>query len=68
MRKKLTYIRDWSELPVLMTLEQCAAVLNCTYENVRLLVKHGELPARKIGKSWRVNKEALKKMFEGGAA
>lgn len=68
MRKKLTYIRDWSELPVLMTIEQCAAVLNCTYENARLLVKSGELPARKIGKSWRVEKSALKKMFEGGAA
>lgn len=68
MRKKITYIRDWDELPILLTIDECAAVLSCTYESVRLLVKSGKIPGVKIGKGWRVEKSALRKMFEEGAA
>lgn len=62
--RKMTYYRDWDELPVLLTLEQCAVVLNMSYERVRRWAQTGILPATKIESTWRVSKKRLKEFFD----
>lgn len=61
---KKIYYRDWDELPLLLTLEQCAVVLNMSYERVRRWAQTGVLPATKIESTWRVSKFKLRDFFE----
>lgn len=61
--KKMIYYRNWEELPVVLTLGQCAVILNVTYELANKWAKEGKLPAIKFGKEWRIEKEKLRAMF-----
>lgn len=62
--KKYNYYRDWDELPLLLTLEQCAVILNMSYEMTRRWARTGVLPAVKIESTWRVSKDKLRDFFE----
>lgn len=42
-----------------LTPEEVAEILKVTPATVRKLLRDGELPGRKIGKSWRVTRQAL---------
>ncbi len=66
--KKPMYYRDWDEMPAVLDLADCAVILKITYETAQKWAKKGKLPATKIGGTeWRVEKTALRKMFEGAA-
>ena len=43
----------------LWTVEQVAAFLQLQPETIRSMARRGELPALKIGKVWRFQKEAI---------
>jgi excisionase family DNA binding protein len=47
------------DLPVLLTVEQAAAVLQMHPESVRAQLRAGRLPARKYGRSWRILRDEL---------
>lgn len=63
-KKKVLYYRDWDELPVLLRLEECAVILDTSYETVRKWATSGKIPAVKIADIWRVDKRKLQALFE----
>ena len=69
MSTKPMYYKNWDEMPAVLDLADCAIILKITYDTARKWAKKGKLPATQIGGTeWRVEKTALKKMFEGGVA
>ena len=48
-----------NELPLLLTVEQTAGVLQMHPESVRAQIRAGRLPARKYGRSWRILRDEL---------
>lgn len=60
------FYTNWNLAPALLTTEQAGMLLQMTPEHVKRLCARGDLPAQKIGKLWRVDKERLKAWMEGG--
>lgn len=50
--------------PEVLNTKEAADYLKAHIETVRRLARRGEIPAFKVGKDWRFNKEALKKWTE----
>ncbi len=46
------------------TLHEVAALLSCHYQSVRTYVKTGKLRAIKLGRTYRVSKEALQEFVK----
>ena len=53
------------EKSALMTIEEVAEYLRVHPSTVYRLVRQGSLPAVKIGKQWRVDREALEEWLRG---
>lgn len=60
------FYRDWDELPLLLTLGQCAMLFGRSYETIRLWVKDGTLPAAKFGSIYMVDKADVRALFDRG--
>lgn len=57
-------ISDWASLPVILSVEETALVLNCSQEQVRKLCRDGILPARKVSpRLWAVSKNRLREFL-----
>lgn len=52
-------VTDLAALPALLTADEVAAVLRLHPTTVKLLMRSGELPGRKIGGQWRLLKTDL---------
>ena len=57
-RQKRRYY-NWDNLPVLFSLQESSVLLQVTPECIRKYCISGKLPAIQIGKSWRVDRDAL---------
>lgn len=53
------------EMPDIMSPEEAAGLLKVAEDDILAAIKEGELKARKIGKSYRISREALEKFLEG---
>lgn len=64
----MTYKRqvwNWETLPVLIPADLTAFLLGITRTQVNRLALKGELPgAKKVGRSWYIEKNVLKQHFE----
>jgi len=56
---------QWSDLPLVLTSEQVAAVLQLKRRTVANMLNRGELRGVKVGKGWRVSRAALMQFMEG---
>lgn len=56
---------QWSDLPLVLTSEQVAAVLQLKRRTVTNMLDRGELQGVKIGREWRVSRAALMQFVEG---
>ena len=52
-------------IPDVMTVEEAAAYLKVSAEDVIAVIESGELPARKIGTQYRISKDAVSKFLGG---
>lgn len=52
-------ILTWQDLPLVLTTEQVAEVLQLHPNTVKRMAGAGELRAVKVGKSWRYNRAAV---------
>lgn len=52
--------------PLVLTLEQLAAALQCSTGMARLLCVQGAIRARKLGKTWRIPFAAVEEYLSGG--
>jgi excisionase family DNA binding protein len=49
----------FKDAPQMLTPEEAAARLSVHVETLRRLIRRGELPARKIGRMWRIDARDL---------
>ncbi len=54
-----------SEIPPVLTPAEAAQILRVSEEDVIAAIEAGDLPARKIGKAYRISREALEKFLGG---
>ena len=43
----------------LLTVKEASSLARCSYATMRMLASAGELPFRKVGRSWRISRSAL---------
>lgn len=55
---------DWKELPVILTAEEAADLLRIHPNTLKSLLDSGELVGVKVGRAWRVSRDALKTYLE----
>jgi excisionase family DNA binding protein len=61
-------ISRWSDLPLVLTSDQAAAVLQLKRRTIANMLDRGDLRGVKIGKEWRVSRAELVRFVEGGTA
>ncbi len=66
MRQRYTYIRNWEQMPVTLSPDEVALLMNKTVRTVRKWAREGTIPALKVGKSWVFSKNEIRKIVEGG--
>lgn len=49
-----------------MTIEEAAESLRVAPNTIRMLIKDGTFPARKVGKGWRIEPDAVKRWLAEG--
>lgn len=54
-----------SEQIEVLTVEEVAEILKVNIDTVRRLLRQGELPGVKVGRHWRVEREALRAYLQG---
>ncbi len=60
-------VRNWEMLPVLLSVPTISALTFLPTTTITKLCRLGEIPgAKKMGKFWYVEKDALRKYFTGG--
>lgn len=53
------YITNWSQVKLVLNLNEIAYVLGVTLVTARKLCRDGEIPAVKLGGEWRIEKNRL---------
>lgn len=43
----------------ILTVKEAAALLKTSRQQIRRMIQNGELPAIKVGREWRISKNAL---------
>lgn len=61
-------VTQWSDLPLVLTSEQAAAVLQLKRRTVANMLDRGDLHGVKIGKEWRISRAELRRFLETGSA
>lgn len=59
---------QWSDLPLVLTSEQAAAVLQLKRRTIANMLDRGDLHGVKIGKEWRISRAELQRFLENGSA
>lgn len=54
----------WNEVPLVLRTKDVADVLGVHINTVKKLITDGKIPARKVGRAYRVTKEDLKQYVE----
>ena len=62
MYKRKQYL-TWCDVPAIINIEEASVLLGLSIESVRRYCLIGDIPAVKIGKQWRIDKEKLMKKF-----
>lgn len=55
---------DWDRLPLILDVETTTTILCCSRQLLVRMILNGEIQARKVGREWRIPKEAIKQFFE----
>jgi excisionase family DNA binding protein len=58
---------QWADLPLVLTSEQAAKVLQLTRRTITNMLDRGDLRGVKIGKEWRISRAELVRFVETGS-
>jgi excisionase family DNA binding protein len=61
-------VTQWSDLPLVLTSDQAAAVLQLKRRTIANMLDRGDLHGVKVGKEWRVSRTELVRFVEGKTA
>jgi len=50
----------------ILTVRDAAEMLRCSPSTILRMIQRGELPAVKMAKEYRIKREAIEKLMEGG--
>lgn len=67
MRKRERPLCCWESFPMTLKTRDMAVILNVSVESARKYCESGVLPAKKIGKVWRISKDKLREFLEATA-
>lgn len=56
---------SWEDAPAILTLPQMAQLLQIHLNTAKNWVASGKVPAVKVGRAWRIDKEDIKALFDG---
>lgn len=56
-------VKEWPTLG--MTLDEAATALRVDRKTMIALLKNTDFPGRKVGRSWRIDPDAVKKWLDG---
>lgn len=56
---------SWEDVPLSCSVNEAAAALGLHANTIRNLITGGELPAKKMGREWRIAKSDLRHYLEG---
>lgn len=62
--KRLT-VCSWDEVPVLIDLPLAACILGFSVDHTRKMLQQGKIQAHKMGRDWRISKDAFRAYVEG---
>ena len=65
MYKQRNAFYDWSRVPLILDTTQAALLLQITPDRLAHLCKTGQFPAMRVGKAWRIGREAIRERLEG---
>lgn len=57
--------KTWEDLPLIMTTNDLSSLFDVDARTVRKMCENGAIPARKVSKQWRVNRERLREFLNG---
>jgi len=61
----MTHVRNWSKVKLVLTAREAAEIMGCSpYTMGQYLIK-GIVPGVRVGRSWRVSRDALRDFLEG---
>lgn len=56
---RTAFVYDWGKVPVLVDVPLACAILGVSESGIKRLCASGEIPARKVGRMWRINRADL---------
>ena len=56
--------KSWDEVPLLLSSQEVADFLGVHMQTVKKLITQKEIPAKKVGRAWRITKDDLKQYME----
>lgn len=65
MQRNLKYFYDWNRVPLMMTIDQAAILIQITLEHLRTLCRKGIVPAMQLGQEWRIDREVVRERLNG---
>ncbi len=51
--------QNWDDLPLVLTAKEAAQILRVGRNILNRMFRDGEIPANKIGRAWRVDRDVL---------
>ena len=65
MYKQRNAFYDWSRVPLMMTIDQAAVLIQITPEHLRTLCRKGIVPAMQLGQEWRISRDVVRERLNG---
>lgn len=63
-RKVVYMIKNWADYEVFLTVDDVSAMMNIPVESVRRMCRSGQLPAVKLGRLWRIDRDKFRSKLE----
>lgn len=58
-------MKNWTDYPLVLNSDQVSEILGLHLNTVKSLAKKGIIPARKVGRNWRYDREAIREWLAG---
>jgi excisionase family DNA binding protein len=63
----MTKAQKWDDLPLVLTADEAAEILRVTVTTIKKMCADGRLPAAKVGRAWRLNRDDVLAYLRGEA-
>lgn len=54
---------NWDDVPLVLSTTEAAVVLNVHLNTIKNMIRDGQLPATRLGKTWRIEKSNLRGLW-----